>query len=321
MNTPDRLVKWKTPIMKVRFIYYQIKFWCRKKNWNFPFHFREYGDNKITFSDEERDQMLANAIINEIPFFVGKFGATEMYAMRTEEFGNRRHRRKACKQLCCCAGFFPDDVNLMESFNSIMKDAAMQLDLVEKWDKPCEEYFVNKYCLELKGFCLHMGLGTDSHPWSSALKNRKVLVIHPFEDSIRKQYKKRKELFKGADILPEFDLITIKAVQTQGDAVDSRFANWFEALDYMKSEIDKLDFDIALIGCGAYGLPLGAYIKEKRQKVAIHLGGDVQLLFGIMGKRWEDNPRVSSLRNEFWIYPDETERPAGAGKVENGCYW
>ena len=30
----------------------------------------------------------------------------------------------------------------------------------------------------------------------------------------------------------------------------------------MKSEIDKKDFDIALLGCGAYGVPLAAHIKQ-----------------------------------------------------------
>lgn len=48
----------------------------------------------------------------------------------------------------------------------------------------------------------------------------------------------------------------------------------------MKDEIDKQDYDIALIGCGAYGFPLAAHIKRSGKK-AIHLGGALQLLFGI----------------------------------------
>lgn len=41
----------------------------------------------------------------------------------------------------------------------------------------------------------------------------KVLVIHPFEDTIKSQYQKREKLFPGTDILPEFELKTLKAVR------------------------------------------------------------------------------------------------------------
>ena len=55
--------------------------------------------------------------------------------------------------------------------------------------------------------------------------------------------KKRELLFKNPDILPEFESLTvIKAVQSLGG--DSHgFSDWFEALEYMKAEIDKVDYD------------------------------------------------------------------------------
>ena len=99
----------------------------------------------------------------------------------------------------------------------------------------------------------------------------------------------------------------------------------------MEQEIDKEDYDVALIGCGAYGFPLGAYVKRQGKK-AVHLGGALQLLFGIRGKRWEDpNYGVqawgipygsySNLMNEFWIRPGKNMKPQGANVVEGGCYW
>ena len=77
--------------------------------------------------------------------------------------------------------------------------------------------------------------------------------MHPFSETIESQYKnKKKKLFKNSEVLPEFaSLQTIKAVQSiAGNPVG--FDTWFDALDWMKSEIDKKDFDIALLGCGAY---------------------------------------------------------------------
>ena len=156
-------------------------------------------------------------------------------------------------------------------------------------------------------------------PWSTALKNKKVLVIHPFAQSIQKQYLNRRYLFKNQEVLPEFELHTLKAVQTIAGE-ESEFANWFEALEWMYKEALNIDFDIALIGCGAYGLPLAVQLK-RAGKQAIHIGGALQLLFGIKGTRWENKPEASILFNEYWIRADLSERPRRLDQVEGGCYW
>ena len=145
-------------------------------------------------------------------------------------------------------------------------------------------------------------------------------MIHPFSETIQKQYLKRKYLFDNPQILPEFDLYVLKAVQTIADEKDDRFENWFEALDWMYEEAMKIDFDVALIGCGAYGMPLAALIK-KAGKQAIHMGGVLQILFGIKGKRWNDDPVVSKLYNEYWVNPSKNETPVKAKNIEEGCYW
>lgn len=149
------------------------------------------------------------------------------------------------------------------------------------------------------------------------------MVVHPFVDSIRYQYEhNRDKLFGNPDVLPEFkELLTVKAVQTISDQQDERFDTWFDALQFMKDEISKLDFDIALIGCGAYGMCLAAHVK-RMGKQAVHLAGWTQMLFGVYGERWiKDQPQYSKYINEYWIRPLESEKPKGAEKVENGCYW
>ena len=156
-------------------------------------------------------------------------------------------------------------------------------------------------------------------PWSSALEGKRVLVIHPFEETIRQQYEKRKELFKDPQVLPEFDLITLKAVQSIGGKSD-KFSSWFDALEWMYQQAMAIDFDIALIGCGAYGFPLAAKIKNAG-KMAIHMGGVTQLLFGIKGGRWDARPGYVSLYNENWCRPSSAEKPKDASQVENACYW
>lgn len=170
-------------------------------------------------------------------------------------------------------------------------------------------------------------------PWTRVLRGKKVLVIHPFVDTIKSQYSRRELLFSNPDVLPEFELKTLKAVQTIA-GTKSEFTSWFDALKYMENEIDKIDFDIAIIGCGAYGLPLAAHVK-RIGKQAVHMGGGMQLLFGILGKRWTEQysgflhyrPGIDisldyhPLFNEYWVTPGQNEKPKGSDKVDNSCYW
>ena len=156
-------------------------------------------------------------------------------------------------------------------------------------------------------------------PWTSALAGKRVLVIHPFAKTIEAQYRRRQQLFKDDRILPEFELITIKAVQTiAGEQCE--FKSWFDALNSMIDAMATVEFDVALIGCGAYGFSLAAQVK-RIGKQGFHLGGATQLLFGIIGRRWLEWPEFKQLMNEFWTRPSEDERPSGFMKVENGCYW
>jgi hypothetical protein len=129
----------------------------------------------------------------------------------------------------------------------------------------------------------------------------------------------REKIFTNPKILPEFTLKVIKAPQTiTGNPRE--YASWTETLKKLKESVQQEQFDVALVGCGAYGLPLAACIK-KMGKVAIHLGGATQLLFGISGGRWRQQPRFQALMTEAWSLPLEQERPTGWEKIEGGCYW
>jgi hypothetical protein len=154
-----------------------------------------------------------------------------------------------------------------------------------------------------------------------ALSGRRVLIVHPFVESIKRQYRRRERLFHDVQVLPEFDLITLRAVQSIA-GTPTEFCDWFEALEYMKRKIAKESFDTAIIGCGAYGFPLACYVK-RLGKQAIHLGGITQILFGIIGKRWEGSyhSSIKGLINEYWVRPLPEERPTFASRVESGCYW
>jgi hypothetical protein len=156
-------------------------------------------------------------------------------------------------------------------------------------------------------------------PWSQVLRGRKVLVVHPFETSIRSQYNHRDRLFRDPRILPEFELQTFKALYAIG-SLPAGFSDWFEALEWMSQQIEQRDFEVALIGAGPYGLSIAARVKKMGRK-AIVLGGATQILFGIRGRRWDNMPFFQQLYNEFWIRPLLEDTPQNYQAVEKGCYW
>lgn len=278
------------------------------------------------FSAEKINKYIKKKINEDIPFMVGRFGATELFAIRTFDFRIESKYDKALEQLQTWSGFFPKNNESGYKFCETMLPLIENADVMGIWMLPFEEYYLKLYgsdSLQLSYLLDIEPWGSPSNPWSAALKGRKVLVIHPFEETIKSQYDKRELLFPGTDILPEFELKTLKAVQTIAGEKDERFVTWFEALEWMYQEAMKIDFDVAIIGCGAYGFPLAAKLKQAGKK-AIHLAGATQLLFGIKGRRWEEDNAfnyVQKFFNEAWVYPSEADKPKQAQKVEDGCYW
>ena len=100
----------------------------------------------------------------------------------------------------------------------------------------------------------------------------------------------------------------------------SHIQSSLDAIDWIVSEVVRQGSRFALIGCGGIGMPVALKLKE-RGVICIVIGGAIQVLFGIKGKRWANHSVISKFWNEHWIYPCEDETPNGADMVEGGCYW
>lgn len=298
-------------------------------------------------SPDEASKIIYNLLSDKKPCMIARFGANELNAtinylsiisnhhsliryIKGEQFEWWWN-----KNIMYCmqnnAGFFPSTPQNMHRFGELMIEDIKEIDLLGSWLN--NERLIYEYINKAKVVHLRTlePFWVQNTPWTKALEGKKVLVIHPFAQLIYKQYtEKRTLLFNNPAILPSFNLQTIQAVQSLGGE-NKNFKDWFDALHYMQKEIDQKDYDICLIGCGAYGLPLAAHVK-RRGKKAIHLGGALQLLFGIKGKRWE-NPNYGvkewgipygsylKLMNQYWVRPGDNERPRNADKVEEACYW
>lgn len=190
----------------------------------------------------------------------------------------------------------------------------------------CQDYFINKYYLPklynriLEPFYCIL---EDIKPWSHYLLGKKVLIINPFVESMKQQLENNFTMFKdNALFLEEQEFIFYKSFQCL--AGNKPHSNWFETYIQMCKDIKNLDFDIALLGCGGYGLPLCNFIKSKLNKSAIYVGGGLQLLFGVMGQRWVNFPMWTKIikdNNCKFIRPSGDEMTNNKEIVEGGCYW
>lgn len=295
---------------------------------------------------ELASEKIYNLLMSDEPCLICRYGSVELNCVLNylsvikggfpvlDYITNKRFQwwwnERSLNEMRTNAGFFPLEISLIEKFCEVMLDASKQIDVLGHWLD--QESLLNEYLPSSveKITLLMLEPYWSKKPWTKALEGKKVVVVHPYAELIEQQYKeKRTLLFENQDVLPEFELRTVKAVQSIGGYCDL-FKSWFEALDWMKKELDREPYDIALIGCGAYGMPLAAYSKQTGHK-AVHLAGALQLLFGIRGKRWDDpnygemvfkqKSKYYELFNSNWVYPGKDETPRTAMQVENGCYW
>ncbi len=158
------------------------------------------------------------------------------------------------------------------------------------------------------------------NPWTHTLKGKRILIISPFIESIKKKESIRDKIY-GVDLFPDCTFVYAKPPQTQGQI---RCEDYNLELEPFLKELDSLkdSFDIALCSCGGYGNIVVNYIYEMG-KSAIYVGGVLQMYFGIYGMRWmrERKDIMNLFMNKYWTRPMESERPEGYEKVEKSAYW
>lgn len=209
----------------------------------------KYGAKKILTIEDGRKQLI-EAVNNGKPYMAARFGTSECGALVRyweKEFGFcKKYRKLDHTFLCNNAGFFPDDEKMFDIWAQMETDCCSDVDMLGVMNTKCEGWIAETFLPEKAMLMPQGGLGSGPRGWCWCLEGKKILVIHPMVDTIKRQYKKREFLFQRFEgqpyPLPEFELDTIRAVQTIADETDERFSNWFEALDYMTDEVAKKRF-------------------------------------------------------------------------------
>lgn len=144
---------------------------------------------------EDAQKQIYTWIQNGDAKLVARFGSNEAY-VTAEAIGVNYHMKKHIRYCMLTsiyrnAGVFPYGEATAMRFGLLMKELSGEVDMLGRWKSIMQDYCINHLC---RKDCILTHLSSlepfKAHkPWTEALRGKRVLVIHPFKDTIEKQYK------------------------------------------------------------------------------------------------------------------------------------
>lgn len=284
---------------------------------------------------------LADSLNNQCGFAAGKLGYSEQVWLSsqwllTEKGDNPRlqqairtsRRFHACQQI----GVFPSTNEYLDSTVQGFAESVKNMDFLAVHDSP----LVPGISRELD---LNAGLLSFSDiepnkdtPYNSldcylpSFRDKRILIVTTPADLLVSRANKEtfESTWQKID-MPWFQPQSVEAlpfVSLFDIDINNVYSTSLEVFKDISHEISKRDFDIALIAAGSLGIPLAHHVKNLG-KVGLSLGGHLQVIFGVQGKRWRENPHwQQAYWNESWIDMPRELIPRGtAWRADDGAYW
>ncbi len=294
----------------------------------------------------EANSWLINALNDNRPFSYIRLGNTEAICINLLMNGEKIPRRIK-PWLTINAGVFPDS-------NEFLRNSFLPINLSAIYSADCLSFVPNDELspllkfkqLNLKAKLIDSNWISDPMllaylhkenstfmPWTSLLYKKKILFITPFTKSFEFQLEKLNLIWPGElldIILPGSSITWIKSPfnpiisgEYQTNNFGQKAKTWTDQLIIMKEKISRHNFDVALIGAGAYGPALAEFIKSIG-KIGITTAGNTQLFLGINMHRWGSLSIHKALINEYWLEKplniDITKNHEKINKLERS-YW
>ena len=167
--------------------------------------------------------------------------------------------------------------------------------------------------------------GQESNCYLSNLRGRRLLLVCSFAKLLRERA--NQETFEAVWAKtgkPWFFPAGVDALEfpyAYSESTRRRYRDVHELLQEIQNELASRQFDVALIAAGGLSIPLAAHIKELG-KTGISLGGHLQALFGVMGKRWRFSSEwQKKYINDAWIDMPPEYCPPETDVGDGGAYW
>lgn len=165
----------------------------------------------------------------------------------------------------------------------------------------------------------------SAHCYLPVLTGRRVLIVSSIADLlVSRANRETFEAVWARTGKPWFAPAQVSALQfpyTYDAATQRRFGSSRRLLDWIVARIDAATFDVALIAATHLGIPIAAAVKQ-RGRAALALGGALQVLFGVAGQRWREDPHwVDTYFTPAWLDSAGPPPAATQGLADQGAYW
>ena len=307
-------------------------------NWKKPIGQRESYHGQVN-ERAEMKKRLAEAIHQGRPYGIGRAGVSEQIVLyypillrsnpsqtqlRAFEYQVREHGFTH-------SGIFPQDNEFYLQYAASYLDSIRRLDLFGMiLDQHMGPAIIQHNQIKTP-LIFHKDLVPDrsipadeSNCYLSLFRGKRILLICPFAKALAERAnratfeqtwsKTGKRWFFPAAV-EAFEHAYGFDQKTQ-----QRFGNSLNMLDELYAQLDQRSFDIALVASGGISVPLVAHLRD-RGKIAISLGGALQVLFGVIGKRWRSRQEwCEKYVNPHWIDTPAAYKPQGDFFAQ-GAYW
>ncbi len=283
---------------------------------------------------------LASAFQRGDGFAAAKFGYSEQVVLqmpkRISAESNLRRRAAMVATLrthaCLAAGVYPQDNDFLMKYAQGYEQMCQQLDCVAvaPGGMVTPAVFAEKFTATRLGF-------NDLEPNRSVpydiqdcylpeLTDRRIVIVSSIGHLLMGRANRETFTQVWARIgVPWFSPASVEAVDfpfIYDQSTRQKYPDVWKVYDLVVQELSHRDFDVALIAAGGIGAPIATAVKNLG-RVGISLGGHLQVLFGVQGKRWLDDPQwQKNYVNDAWTRPPASALPnAPLGLVDDGAYW
>jgi hypothetical protein len=290
-------------------------------------------------SKEQFIARLQSAVSTSSGFAAGKIGESEkrwMYQPIVRAECSRRSQLRAFELSLKFHAFnqsalFPPEVEFYSRYNEFYISHIRKLDALGLFRVPSEAQLVHHYGLDIPMIAYEDQRPDVSIPHNPALcylqffRGKRILIVtSPAEFLAARATKEIFEAVWHNTGKRWFYPASVDALSFPfGWAPDvmKRYGNSIHLFENVVESMAQRKFDVALIAAGGLGIPLASAAKQLG-KVGLSLGGHLQILFGVLGRRWR--VRGDWIRN--YVNPSWTDMPdPSAGWTvpggDFGAYW
>jgi hypothetical protein len=228
-------------------------------------------------------------------------------------------------------GIFPAECKFYLKFNRFYVDHVRNLDCLGVCFYPGELEIIRYYGLKNKFLYYPQQEPDRSSPsdvnncYLQYFRDKRLLIVCPFAELLKQRA--TKEIFEGVWSKTGKKWFYPKSVEAlefpYGFSAETHktYRTVFDLFDDTKAKLHRKEFDVALIAAAGLAIPIASYIKSKG-KIAIDLGGHLQIIFGVIGQRWRNlDDWKRDYFNEYWIDMPVKYKPKETAVCDNGAYW